>query len=137
MLFQTVSERRRKDPGAIKKPEEAYNLVKHFGKTEKEHFLVITLNGAHEPISVSITSIGLVNKTVVHPREVFVRAIQDMASAIIICHNHPSGTLEPSTEDKEVTERLCKAGQLIGITVIDHIIFSEFGYASLRAEGYF
>ena len=136
MLYQIVSERRKSNPGAVKNPGDAYGLVKRYWKARKEHFILITLNGAHEPISVSIVSIGLVNKTIVHPREVFVRAIQDTATAIIVCHNHPSGSLEASPEDKEITERICKAGELLGIHVLDHIIFSEYGYASLKAEGY-
>jgi len=137
MVYQIVSERRINNPGAVKKPNDVYDLIKRYGNAQKEQFIVITLNGAYIPISVSIVSIGLVNKTIVHPREVFVRAIQDMATAIIVCHNHPSGLLEPSPEDKEITEWICKAGELLGINVIDHIIFSRFGYASLRAKGYF
>jgi DNA repair protein RadC len=65
---------------------------------------------------------------------VFIRAIQDMASAIIICHNHPSGSLKASNEDIEITERMCEAGKLLGINVIDHIIFSKTGFVSLRKE---
>ena len=136
MFYQIVSERRRNNPGAIRQASDIYNLVKPYWKAQKEHFIVVTLNGAHEPISVSIVSIGLVNKTIVHPREVFIRAIKDMATAIIICHNHPSGSLEPSPEDNEITERICKAGGLLGINVLDHIIFSKNGYASLREKGY-
>ena len=136
MTFQIVSERRRKNPGVVKTPDDIYNLLKHYWDAEKEHFILITLNGAHEPISVSLVSIGLVNRTIVHPREVFIRAVRDMATAIVICHNHPSGSLDPSDEDKEITERICKAGEVLGIRVIDHIIFTKFGYASLRREGY-
>ena len=136
MFYQIVSERRRSNPGTVMKPSDAYNLLKRYWKAQKEHFIVITLNGAHEPISLSIVSIGLVNRTIVHPREVFIRAIQDMASGIIICHNHPSGSLEASPEDKDITDRICKAGELLGIKVLDHIIFSKHGYASLRIEGY-
>ena len=137
MTYQIVSERRKKSTGAVKMPEDAYNLVRRYQNERKEHFIVITLDGAHQPISVSIASIGLVNKAVVHPREVFVRAIQDMAAAIIVCHNHPSGSLSASPEDEEITERMCKAGEILGIHVLDHIIISRFGYASLRKKGYF
>jgi len=137
MTYQIVSERKRKNnPGVIRRPKDAYDLVKHYGNAEKEHFLLITLNGNHEPISVSIVSIGLVNRTIVHPREVFSRAVRDMATAIIVCHNHPSGSLEPSNEDKEVTEMIYEAGEVLRIRVLDHIIFSQFGFASLQAEGY-
>jgi DNA repair protein RadC len=135
MTYQIVSERRASNPGKIKTPEDTFNLVKRYQNEQREQFIVITLNRAHEPISVSIASIGTANNTIVHPREVFVRAIQDMASAIIVCHNHPSGMLKPSREDKEITERLCSAGKILGIFVLDHVIFSQNGFKSLREEG--
>jgi len=137
MTYQIVSERRKNHQGAIITPEDAYELIKRYGNAPKEQFLVITLNGAHEPISVCIATIGLANKTIIHPREAFIRAIQDAASAIVICHNHPSGQLCPSSEDKVITKRMLEAGEVIGIQVIDHIIFSKNGFISLRREGYF
>ena len=136
MTYQIISERRKKNPGIIRMAGDAYNLVKRYWNAEKEHFIVITLNGTYEPISVSIVSIGLVNKTIVHPREVFINAIRDVATAIIVCHNHPSGSLLVSDEDNKVSEMIYKAGELLGIKVLDHIIFSKLGYASLRKEGY-
>jgi DNA repair protein RadC len=135
MTYQIVSERQAYNPGRIKKPEDIFNLLKRYQNSQKEMFIVITLTNAHEPISVSIASIGTVNNTLVHPREVYVRAIHDMASAIIFCHNHPSGNLEPSVEDKEITERLCHAGKILGIFVVDHILFSKNGFKSFREEG--
>jgi DNA repair protein RadC len=135
MTYQIVSERRKSNPGAVRTPGDVYNLVKRYRNEPKEHFIVITLNGAHEPISVYIASIGIVNRTIVHPREIFVRAIQDMASAIVICHNHPSGSLEASYEDNELTGRICEAGKIIGIQVLDHIIISKSGFKSLMQEG--
>jgi len=137
MTYQIVSERKKNHQGAIITPDDVYNLIKRYGKAPKEQFLVITLNGAHEPISVYIATIGLATRTIIHPREVFIRAIQDMASSVVICHNHPSGSLYPSSEDGEVTIRMREAGELIGIQVIDHIIFSKNGFISLRKEGYF
>ena len=137
MTYEIISKRKKNNTAPVKSPDDAYNLLSRYHDAKQEHFIVITLNGAHEPISVAITSIGLVDKTIVHPREVFVRAIQDMASAIIVCHNHPSGSLKVSAEDDEITKRIQSAGLLLGIHVLDHIIFSKFGYASLRQEGYF
>ena len=137
MTYQIVSERKKNRQGAIITPDDAYNLIKRYGNAPKEQFLVITLNGAHEPISVYIAAIGLVNRAIIHPREVFIRAIQDMASAVVICHNHPSGSLKPSSEDGEVTIRMREAGNVIGIPVIDRIIFSKNGFFSMRKEGYF
>ena len=137
MTYEIVSKRRNNSPNPIYSPEDAYCLLKHFYSAKKEHFIVITLNGSHLPITVSIISIGIANRTIVHPREVFIKAIEDRAIAIIVCHNHPSGSLKPSPEDNEITERLYEAGKVIGINVLDHIIFSRNGYASLRKEGYF
>lgn len=136
MTYEIISKRRKNNAVPIKTPADVYKLIERYWGARQEHFIVITLNGIHVPISISLVSIGLVNRTVVHPREVFIRAIHDMASAIIVCHNHPSGSLKASPEDNEITERICKAGELIGIHVLDHIIFSETGYTSLRQEGY-
>jgi DNA repair protein RadC len=89
---------------------------------------VLTLDGAHQILSISIVSIRLVRETIVHPREVFSRAIRDMATAIIVCHNHPSGQTMPSEEDLEVTKRLMDAGNLLGIPLIDHLIIAKGGF---------
>ena len=93
MKYQIVSERQIYNDAIIKTSDDVYEIVKRYRNEEKKHFIVITLNNNHNPISVVIASIGLVNKTIVHPREVFIRAIQDLASAIIVCHNHPSDLL--------------------------------------------
>ena len=137
MTYQIVSERRLKRSVKITNPEEVYKLVKRYAGAKQEHFILLTLNGSHSVISISIVSIGLVDKTIVHPREVFRRAIKEAASAIIVCHNHPSDSLIPSPEDKEITYGISKAGAIIGIPLIDHIIFSKSGYISLKAKGDF
>jgi DNA repair protein RadC len=137
MTYQIVSERKLKRKVKIKTPDEAYALLKRYAGAQQEHFILVTLNGAHNVISVSIVSIGLANKTIAHPREIFCKAISDRASAIIICHNHPSGALEPSGEDISLTGEIFKAGEIVGIPLIDHIIFSKTGYASLKILGVF
>jgi DNA repair protein RadC len=137
MTYQIISERRLKRKVKILGPTEAYNLVKRYAGAKQECFILLTLNSAHNVISISIISIGLVNKTVVHPREVFCKAISDRASAIIVCHNHPSDAVIPSDEDKLITEEIFKAGEIIGIPLIDHIIFSKSGYTSLKKQGDF
>jgi DNA repair protein RadC len=137
MTYQIVSERKLKRKVKIENPQEVYRLVKRYAEAKQEQFILLTLNGAHNVISVSIVSIGLVNRTIVHPREVFCKAISDRASAIIVCHNHPSGSLEPSDEDKQVTLQIYNAGEIIGIPLIDHIVFSKTGYASLKLHGVF
>ena len=101
---------------------------------KQEHFFVITLNGAHEVIHPHLISKGTVNQSLVHPREVFAEAIAERAAAIICVHNHPSGNLTPSREDEEITRRLEKAGTLLGIPLLDHIIVSKNGFQSLYSH---
>lgn len=118
-------------------PSAMFELVRHYGSRLQEHFICIRLNGAHEVMGVDVVSIGLVNRTLCHPREVFSEALKSRATAIVLAHNHPSGNLEPSVDDLEVTARLKKAGQILGIEVVDHIIFSEDDYHSLLESGEF
>lgn len=115
----------------INTPSDLYPLVRHYASRMQEHFLAISLNGAQEVLSINVCSIGLVNRTIVHPREVFSEALAQRATAIVVAHNHPSGVLEPSTEDRDVTRRLKKAGDILGIPIIDHLIFSEEGFISM------
>jgi DNA repair protein RadC len=115
---------------------EVYKLVKRYAGEKRELFILLTLNGANTVISISIVSIGIANRTIVHPREIYIRAITDNAAAIIVCHNHPSGNIIPSDEDKDITKRICKAGEIIGIPLLDHVIFSKADYISLKQEGF-
>lgn len=91
---------------------------------EQECFVSVSLNGAHEILGFYIVSLGLANRALVHPREVFRNAIKDNATAVILAHNHPSGNLKPSIEDKDVTKRMKLAGDVLGIKVLDHLIVS-------------
>jgi len=86
-------------------------------------------------LAVRIVTIGLVNKTIVHPREVFADIIQDRAAAFCVAHNHPSGKLQSSPEDDEVTDRLQSAADILGLQFVDHIIFSETNWWSFRENG--
>jgi len=119
----------------IKTPLDVLPLIRHYGDRKQEHFLCISLNGANEVITHRVVSIGLVNQTQVHPREVFADPITDRASAVIIAHNHPSGDITPSDADKKVTRRLQEAGNTLGIKVLDHIIFSPKGHYSFLEHG--
>ena len=111
-------------------------LISFYAGKPQEHFISITLNGANEVMNVRCVSVGLVNCTQVHPREVFADAISDRACSIIVAHNHPSGELKPSDADIAVTKRLIEAGKILGVPVLDHIILSEKrGFSSLRDEG--
>ena len=111
-------------------PTDVLLLIQHMADRKQEHFLCISLNGANEVIATRTISVGLVNKTQVHPREVFADPITDRATAVIIAHNHPTGGLVPSKEDIEITKRLKKAGETLGIKLLDHIIFSHKGHYS-------
>jgi DNA repair protein RadC len=137
MTYQIISERRLRRKIEISVPNAVYKLVKPYAKAKQEYFILLTLDNAHCVISVSIISIGLVNQAIVHSREVFVRAINDRASAIIICHNHPSGSVIPSDEDKEVTKSIYKAGEIIGIPLLDHVVFSNKAFTSFKQQGFF
>lgn len=119
----------------IRTPGDAFTAVRHLGDRNQEHFLVLTLNGAHELIRTNLVSIGLVNRTVIHPREVFAPALEDRAAAVIVAHNHPSGNLEPSADDQEVTERLRDSGALLGIRLLDHVVFSSERFFSFLESG--
>jgi DNA repair protein RadC len=119
----------------IAMPKDAYPLLIHFADLRQEHFIVISLNGGHEVNAVREITKGLINKTVVHPREVFADPITDRACAVIVAHNHPSGNLEPSEEDLDITKRLRQSGDILGIPVLDHLVFSETGYISFVEHG--
>ena len=114
----------------IQTPEDILPYVQNYAMCAKEHFVMITLNGGHEIIKIHLISVGTVSKTIIHPREVFREAIKENASSIVICHNHPSGNCVPSDEDIETTKFLIKASKLIGIPILDHIIFDCDSYYS-------
>ena len=121
----------RKNP-VITTAKRAYNYLEAYHYLDREHFIAITLDGASRVIDRHIISIGTLNQSLVHPREIFVRAIQDKATAIILAHNHPSGQLYPSQADKRVTQRLKDVGKLIGIDIVDHIILTPEGFYSFQ-----
>src|SRR5215831_704868 len=129
--------RRRIKPEGIRieTPADLLPQIRHYADRKQEHFLCATINGANEVINVRVVSIGLIDRSPVHPREVFADAISDRASAIIVAHNHPNGTLEPSTNDLDVTKQLKGAGEVVGISLLDHIIFNRSGYFSLLEHG--
>jgi DNA repair protein RadC len=129
--------RRRIRPEGLKItfPADVLPLIRHYADRKQEHFICISINGASEVITTRVISVGLVNRTQVHPREVFADPITDRASSIIVAHNHPSGALIPSKEDLEVTRQLKSTGEILGIRLLDHIIFNGKGYYSLVEKG--
>lgn len=115
---------------SITSPVDVYAEIRHYADRDQEQFIVCSLNGAHELIQANMVTKGLINRTLIHPREVFVLPIEKRATAIILAHNHPSGKLEPSDEDIELTKRLKDCGDLLGIKVLDHLIITPSGYFS-------
>lgn len=120
------------DKKAVRNPSSVFEIVRRFYDPDQERFIVIGVNGAGEVSFSKVVTIGLLDKTLIHPREVFADAIKQRCSSIFIAHNHPSGNLEPSSADVMTTSRLIKAGELLGINVLDHIIFSENNFYSFR-----
>ena len=129
--------RRRIKPAGMKieTPADVLPLIRHYADRKQEHFLAVTINGANEVLNVRVISIGLIDRSPVHPREVFADAVAERASGIIVAHNHPAGGLEPSPADIEATKQLKGAGQIVGIELLDHIIFNRVGYFSFLESG--
>ncbi len=122
----------------LKSPEDVTAEVRSQLKGKKqEHFLVLCLDTRNRLIKRRPVSVGSLDTSIVHPREVFKEAISSSAASVIFVHNHPSGDPEPSKEDIELTRRLAKAGEIIGIDVLDHIIVCEKSYLSLKAMNLF
>lgn len=118
-------------------PEDIWEQMRDIRNQKKEHFVSFFLNTRNQEIQREIISVGTINLSIVHPREVFEPAVKNLATGIIVAHNHPSGNLEPSDEDINITRRLIQAGKILGISLIDHIIVSTKGYTSLKEKGYF
>jgi DNA repair protein RadC len=119
----------------VKHPSDVYNLVRHYANRKQERFICISLNGAHEVLAIRVVTVGLVNRTIVHPREVFADPLSDRSCAVCVCHNHPSGDIKPSLEDDTVTYNLKRAAEVLGIHFLDHIVFSETAFFSYRQAG--
>lgn len=115
--------------------QQVYELFLDLNKETKEHFMALHLDGKNRISCYELISIGSLNQTIVHPREVFKSALLSSAAALILIHNHPSGDVTPSREDLEITRRLKEAGELLGIRVLDHIIIGESKFYSFADWG--
>lgn len=125
----------REQPCKIDRPERAFSCFASIRNNKQESFMVCCLDGDNRVINTKQLTVGLLNRTLIHPREVFREAILKNSVAVILGHNHPSGNLTPSIDDKGITERLVEAGKLLGIPVLDHIIVSRRGYHSMKEHG--
>ncbi|OPX82447.1 MAG: hypothetical protein A4E52_02055 [Pelotomaculum sp. PtaB.Bin013] len=120
----------------IKSPADAAGLVmEEMRHLDREHFRALLLNTRNQVVANDEVSIGTLNTSSVHPRELFRNAIKRSAASLVLVHNHPSGDATPSKEDLDVTRRLCEAGRIIGIEVLDHIIIGDNKFTSFKAEG--
>lgn len=123
-----------KDNPTISSPRDARAVLDDLKSYKKEHFILLTLDSANRLINRHTITIGTLTASLVHPREVFKPAIQDCACSIIVAHNHPSGNLEQSHADDAVTKRLKKAGELLGIQLIDHLLIAGEEIKSILQE---
>lgn len=115
-------------------PKDVWENLRDIRNNKKEHFVVFYLDTRQQEIKREIISVGILNASIIHPREVFEPAIRNNAAQILIAHNHPSGDPKPSQDDLEVTKRLCEAGEILGIEIVDHVIVSENAFLSLKCE---
>jgi DNA repair protein RadC len=122
------------ESASIRGPEDVLAQVRDLPRARREHFVVLLLNARHELQCRETISIGSLNASIVHPREVFLPAILHSAASVVLVHNHPSGDPEPSEEDLSITRRLVQVGDLVGIGVLDHVIVAARGVVSLKSR---
>ena len=131
---QEVPPNFRREP--IRRPEELYKSFRWvFAELPYEQMVVFVLNGRNVVQAIDFITVGILNSSLSHPREVFRAAVQNLGASVIVAHNHPSGTLEPSNDDVQITKQLADAGRILGIPLHDHIIFTDSSYASLAELG--
>ncbi|MBO8137256.1 MAG: DNA repair protein RadC [Desulfotomaculum sp.] len=120
----------------IQSPDDAAALVmENMRYLDREHFCILLLNTKNQVLAVETISVGTLNSSLVHPRELFKVAVKRSAAALILLHNHPSGDPTPSREDINITKRIIESGKILGISVLDHLVIGDNKYTSLKAEG--
>ena len=138
MLLAALEFSRRRikpDNAKILTPADLLPHIRHYADRKQEHLLCASINGANEILAIRVISIGLIDRTTIHPREVFADAVVDRASGIILAHNHPAGTVTPSPADVDATSLIKDAGRIMGISLLDHIIFNKSSYYSFIESG--
>ena len=123
------------DTVKITKAEDVLPLLQDIAGKQQEYFVCISLNGANEVIQKRVVTVGLLDRSQVHPREVFADVIADRAAAVIFAHNHPSGDLRPSDADLRMHSQLMESAQILGIRVLDHVIVGKKGHYSFQESG--
>jgi len=134
-LGKRISTTKAEDTFKITSPQDVSALVmEDMRYYKKEYFKIILLDTKNKVIDIMTISIGSLNSSIVHPREVFLEAVKKSSASIVLLHNHPSGEVQPSREDINITQRLIKAGEIMGIKVLDHIIIGDGKYLSFKEE---
>lgn len=118
----------------ISDANDVYQLLKEFENEDREHYVVLGLDSKNKVMFREIVAIGILNETIIHPRETFKKAIMMSCNAIIMAHNHPSGECEPSEADDEMTKQMADAGKILGIPVLDHLIVGKNGFYSYNSH---
>ncbi len=135
--FEVARRFTRNDAVRINDSRDILPLLQDIAVKPQEHFVCISLTGANEIIEKRIVTVGLLDRSPVHPREVFAEAITDRAAAVILAHNHPSGDVRPSDADLKMQRQLDEAAQILGLRIFDHLIIAKKGYFSFKEEGLF
>ena len=135
MKYDILSVRSTRAPYKVSRPADAYEALKRYATSKVEKFFAISLDGQHAILHINMISIGTTNRCMAVPRDIFHAAIQDRATALLVAHCHPSGNNSPSVEDRAVSERLREVGDIVGIPLLDSLVFSRTGYYSLVEGG--
>ena len=133
--FEFVRRRIKPDGTKIRETKDVLPLVRHFAFQHQEHVLCITLNGANEVINTHTVAVGSFDRASPDIREVFFRAVADKAAGIVIAHNHPEGVLRPSDADIQMTNHIRQVGDIVGVMLLDHIVFNRKEYFSFLEGG--
>lgn len=135
MAVMELGKRADSQKTAMTQPEHFLQLLEEYAGARQEHLVLFALDGANALISKHLVTVGTVNQTLVHPREVFALALQARACSIVLAHNHPSGQSAPSQEDLIITRTLKEVGKIMGIPLLDHIVFTKKSHYSFASNG--
>ena len=135
MKYDIISVRSTRTTYKVTRPADVYAALKRYATSKVEKFFAISLDGQHAILHVNMISIGTTNRCMAVPKDIFHAAIKDRATALVVAHCHPSGNNQASPEDRAVSDRLREVGDIIGIPVLDSIIFSRTGYFSFVEGG--
>ncbi|MBX6394942.1 MAG: DNA repair protein RadC [Alicyclobacillaceae bacterium] len=136
-LGRRVQRAARNRSAVIRSPQDvAAHLMERLQFLHKEHFVVLHLDTKHRILGEEVVSVGSLNASIVHPREIFKTALKRSAAAVVCAHNHPSGDPTPSPEDVDVTKRLSEAGRILGIDLLDHVVIGHGAFVSMRELGF-